>query len=330
MGTMSDDATVIVRTDEAGDFNFSSPARLWIGVVAGVVIPDRCWCQAEDFIAAICDELGTKELKGKDLSGPQLVRVGQFIAKHDIRAAAIATDSRIFSSKEQAEWRDRQFQISKDAAARSHRAKTEPEVAERVERVRRRANNLRHVSAADYLQYAILTPWLLSRLFSAALVSYRALPPDEDSWRFDIALDAKEGADPGKAGEMMRDSLEAIFAGDDRTALLMPFEWAPDHPFKVKNSEDSGKVSVRKVLSGGISSGESHDDAGIQLADVVAHVVLGMVRETPDPDAIAAWGVLRDSMFPTDEGFPIKAWGGVGDSGGDDDEARYRRLIEPG
>lgn len=41
----------------------------------------------------------------------------------------------------------------------------------------------------------------------AALLRYRRLPAETDCWEFDIVVDAHEGADPGKSGDLLRDTI---------------------------------------------------------------------------------------------------------------------------
>ena len=73
-------------------------------------------------------------------------------------------------------------------------------------------------------------PWLLSRSFSAANFRFRDLAPADDSWTFDIAVDPREGADPGKTGQLLRDSVEVIYAGNDSTALFIPPVYPDEFP----------------------------------------------------------------------------------------------------
>ncbi|MDQ4144161.1 MAG: hypothetical protein M3198_10545 [Actinomycetota bacterium] len=208
-----------IRIDEAGDFNYRDETRVWISVVGGIVIPDKRWASIEAFVV---DRKWTMpELKAAEMTDAQLLEVAEFIVAHDLTVGAIATDSHIFTADAQREWREKQVAGFRAAADRSRRAVEDEQTAERVERLRRRMHQERYIKQPSYLQYGILMPWLLSHLISASLLVYRALPPDDDSWGMDIVLDAQSGADPGKAGELLRDTIEAIFAGDERTALRM-------------------------------------------------------------------------------------------------------------
>jgi hypothetical protein len=175
-------------------------------------------------------------------------------------------------------------------------------------------------------------PWLISHLISASLLVYSTIAPEDDSWLMDILIDERPGADPGKPGDLLRDSIEAIFAGDDRTALRMPAEWPSDHPFKVKNTDpEVDTISVRQVLARGINPGASHDDPGLQLADFVAHLVLTLLRDPDDHGARRAWlALVRASrVMPTEDGWPIRTWAWPGDDLCGEDRHRYERLVPP-
>lgn len=196
-----------------------------------------------------------------------------------------------------------------------------------VERIRRDLPKERRIKPPNFLQYFVLMPWLMSYSFSAANFRFRDLAPADDSWTFDIAVDPRRGADPGKAGRLLRDSVEAIYAGNDSTALFIPPEWPPAHPFLVRNADSEvSVVSPRQLLRGGIQTPDSHADAGLQLADFAAHVIYSVVRNG-DEEAMAVWKKLRPSMVPSDEGRPLKVWGAHDEPAGTADEARYQRLL---
>jgi len=321
-----------IRTDEAGDFSYESEARLWISVVAGIVIPDKRWSDVDDFVAQREVDWEKAELKAADMDDSQLMQLAQFIIDKDLTVAAIATDSQIFTAESQREWRKKQVAGFRAAANRSRRAVEEEHIRQRVERLQRRMHQERHIRQANFLQYGILTPWLLSHLLSASLLAYRGMAPDDDSWVMDIVIDAQPGADPGKAGELLRDSVEAIFAGDDRTALRMPGEWPSDHPFKVKNADpELGVISVRQVIAHGINAGSSLNDRGLQLADFVAHLVLSLLRDPDDQGALRAWRalLLAGRVMPTEDGWPIKVWAWPVDEVSEEARQRYERLAPP-
>ncbi|HKN45848.1 MAG TPA: DUF3800 domain-containing protein, partial [Propionibacteriaceae bacterium] len=267
-----------IRIDECGDFDFSNGDRFWVAVVAGVVIPDDRWPAVEAWIATQNRTRGEREMKARSLGDSELVEAVEFLRAEELVAGAIVTDSRIFPHEQQVNWRRRQFEEFESSAARSHRAREDVEVAAKVERLRRRMNRARHVSQPDFLQYAVLMPWLLAHLMNAALLTYRDDAFLDDSWAFDIVLDMKSGADPGKAGELLRDSVEAIFASDTRTELRVPKEWSGDHPFLQRHIDpERGTITVPRILQGGIRTDDSHLDPGLQLADLVAHIVWSAV-----------------------------------------------------
>jgi hypothetical protein len=321
-----------IRIDEAGDFSYRDTTRFSVSVVAGIVIPDSRWAAVERFVEERQKLWDMTELKATELDDSQLMDVTQLVIAEDLTVAAIATDSRIFTAEAQTEWRKRQVAVFTEAADRSKRAVEDLQVKERIERTRRRMHQLRHISQPNFLQYAALMPWLLAHLISTSLLAYRALAPAEDSWLLDVLIDERPGADPGKAGQLLRDSVEAIFASDDRTALRMPGEWPADHPFKTKNRDpEIPAVSARQLLAGGVNSARSDSDAGLQLADFVAHLVVSLLKNPGDAGAMRAWTELirAGRVMPTEDGWPIKAWAWPEQDEPNSDTERYERLIPP-
>ena len=269
-----------------------------------------------------------EELKACEMNSSQLMEMVKFFEAQDLRVVGVVTDSRIFTIEAQRRWRALQVEKFEEAATRSRRAIEDSIVRDRVARLRTRLPSERHVKSSNFLQYFILMPWLLSRALSAGLLAYRQFLPDADSWVFDVAVDPRDGADPGKPGELLRDSLDAILASDDGTALLIPAEWPADHPFKVRNADpEVGAVSSRQIFAQGICTPDSHADDGLQLADFAAHVIYSAVRDG-DSKAMTIWRRLRSLAMPTNDRRPLMIWGAPDEEVSIEDEARYARLAQ--
>jgi hypothetical protein len=317
-----------VRVDEAGSFDFRKHERFAVGAIAAVVIPDTRWSAVKTFVKEkqqLWDM--PRELKACNMKELELGEMAEFFQTQGLPVVGVVTDSKIFSIDAQKRWRSLQVEKFKEAAARSTRAIDDPLVRDRVARLHTRLPSERHVKSPNFLQYFILMPWLLSRALSTGLLAYRDLPSDADSWIFDVAVDPRDGADPGKPGELLRDSLDAILASDDGTALLMPAEWPVDHPFKVRNADpEVGAVSSRQIFARGICTPDSHTDAGLQLADFVAHVIYSVVRDEDD-EAKVLWEKLQPQALPTNDGRPLMIWGAPDEGASAEDEGRYERLF---
>jgi len=318
-----------LRFDESGDFDFRNSERFALAVVAGVAIPDRSWAEVEAFVAAKTAAWGMpREIKGSALDQEQQAEVIEFLAAAGIAAVAVISDSRIFPAEEQSCWRQRQMKLFEAAVERSRRVHEDQAVRERVEDIARWLPNEQRLKQPNFLQYFILTPRLIALGVAAALRANRDLAWDQDRWTFEIAFDPREGADPGKAGKLLRASIEAIFVSDERTALMMPAEWPDDHPFKVRNADsETGCLSPRQVFIAGLETRDSHEDPGIQLADVVAHVIFSALRHGTEDD-LALWRRLRPLMYVTEEQLPFYAWHAPRKLISDEEEARYRQLLE--
>jgi hypothetical protein len=122
-------------------------------------------------------------------------------------------------------------------------------------------------------------------------------------------------------------TIDAIYVGNDSTALFIPPEWPQGHPFLVRNADaEVGVVSPRQLLARGIRTPESHSDAGLQLADLAAHVIRSAVRGDDD-EALGVWEKLRPRIVKTDEGLPLKVWGAPDEPATAMAEERYTRLL---
>lgn len=319
---------MLIRVDESGDFDFRDCNRFWVGAIASVIIPDRRRSTVETFVTEKKLQWGMEaELKARDMEQGQLMEMAAFIEKENLPIVGVVTDSEIFDIAAQRRWRTEQFALFEKDAARCRRVAEDPDTRVRVERIRRRLPNERLIKPPNFLQYFVLMPWLLARSFSASNFRFRDLAIAEDSWVFDIAVDPREGADPGKTGQLLRDSVDAIYAGNDSTALFIPPEWPHDHPFLVRNADpEVGVVSPRQLLTRGIQTPASHSDAGLQLADFVAHAIHSAVRDG-DEGAMAVWEKLRPFMVKTDEGWPLKVWGAHDEPVSTTAEERYTRLL---
>jgi hypothetical protein len=292
-----DHVTVRVRIDETGDFDFR-PGWWRLGLVVAVILPDRAWPAVETFVAARAAEWDVEELKAKDMTTSQRLEVVDFIVSHELTVVAVGADSELFPMTDQRRWRTDQTAVFEAAVDRSTRAKSDPEVQARVARTRRFLSMDRLVSSPDYLQYAIIMPRLVADAASAALCAYRRMEPARDGWGIDILADAKKGADPGRAGRLLRDITEPILAGDKKLALGLPVEWPPDHPFILRNADPvTGTIPALKAIGGGVRSAGSETDPGLQLAGTAAHVILRALRDPGDGATQTAWRMLRRRRF---------------------------------
>jgi len=319
---------VLIRIDESGDFDFRDASIFRVSVIACVVIPALRRAEVDTFVAEKRREWEMEaELKANRMDGDQLMEVTAFLERERLPVVAVVTASEIFDFDAQRRWRKKQIEQFEVAASRSTRAVQDPLTRTRVQRIRTRLPSERHVSPPNFLQYFILMPWLLSQSFSAANFCFRDLDPMSDSWTYDIAVDSREGADPGKAGQLLRDSVDAIYAGNTGTALFIPPEWPRDHPFRVRNADpEVGSISPRQLLTDGIRTPDSRSDAGLQLADFAAHAIYSVVR-TQDEDSFTVWRKLRALMVPTDDGLPLKVWGASDNEPSREAEERYRRIL---
>ncbi len=317
-----------IRIDEAGQFSFKSASPLALCVVAAVVYPDSKVAAVEEFVAEKRHDWEMpRELKAGEMDEGQLLEVAGFFVDADLRLVGIISDSEIFGPKAQRAHRAAQVAEFERSAAASKTAAGDPSKSAAIARLRTRFHNQRHISAPDFFQYAVLMPWLLARALSAGAIGYTTLLPPAESWSFDIAVDPREGANPGKAGEALRDVVGPIFAADTRTELVVPGEWPADHPFYRRNGiGEEKRVATDRILSGGLRTPRSDEDAGLQLADYAAHVLYSLAHRGEEA-ALAAWRLLAPLAMRTDEGLPVKVRAAVDADPSPWQKERYRRFL---
>jgi hypothetical protein len=298
---------MFVRIDEAGQFIARAGPPRTLCVVAAVVFPDCKLPVVEAFVRErkIAWEMD-RELKAAEMTDSQLLETAEFFAAADLRIAAILSDSEIFGADARRAHRVAQVEVFERATEVSITVAHDPIKQRAVARLDTRLHSPRHISEPDFFQYAVLMPWILARAFSVGVQGYPSLlPPDED-WIYDIAIDPRKGADPGKAGEALHDMITPILVSDPRTELVVPGLWPSDHPFYRHNGTGGkGRVSVDRLLAGGLRTPDSHEDAGLQLADYVAHVIFS-VAQRGEEGATAAWRLLAPLAMRTEDGLPLK------------------------
>ena len=317
-----------IRIDEAGQFSFKSPSPFALCVVAAVVYPDSQVTAVEDFVAEKKREWEMPgELKASEMDDRQLLEMAEFFVVADLRIVGKLSDSEIFGPEAQSAHRAAQVAVFERSAAASKTAAGDPSKSAAIARLHTRFHNQRHISAPDFFQYAVLMPWLLARSLSAGAVGYMSLLPPAENWSFDIAIDPREGADPGKAGEALRDIVGPIFAADTRTELIVPGEWPADHPFYLRNGIGKEKrVATSRILAGGLRTPGSDQDAGLQLADYAAHVLYSLANRGEE-GALAAWRLLAPLAMRTEEGWPVKVRAVVDADQRPWEKARYQRFL---
>jgi hypothetical protein len=268
-----------------------------------------------------------RELKAAAMIDSQLLETAEFFVAADLRLAAILSDSEIFGADARRAHRAAQVEVFERATDASITLAHDPAKQSAVARLDRRLHKARHISEPDFFQYAVLMPWILARAFSVGAMGYSSLLPPDEYWIYDIAIDPRKGADPGKAGEAMRDMITPILASDTRTELVLPGPWPSDHPFYRHNGTGGQKrVSVDRLLAGGIRTPDSHQDVGLQLADYVAHVIFS-VAQRGEEGATAAWRLLAPLAMRTEDGLPLKVRAIRDADQSPWQEERYQRLL---
>lgn len=100
----------------------------------------------------------------------------------------------------------------------------------------------------------------------------------------------------------------------------------PVHPFVARFSEGDNKLSLNRIFERGLAFAESHNHAGLQLADVVAYVVRKAILDPASTEIQAAYSLIRDNLRTERDGQALKL---VRYTTGQDaaGEERYRPLL---
>jgi hypothetical protein len=162
------------------------------------------------------------------------------------------------------------------------------------------------ISHSEFIQAQYLVELISAALQKSVLIYH------EDRWRddfhdFHFVLDGKL---PGKlaAGEKyLNDSIKPALGSRRGSSLILVDTWKsdPSHPFIAKYDRDEGRirgetvkgaVDLNAVFEHGLEFEPSHEQAGLQLVDIVAFVVRNAVLEPNDRGVQRAYDVLRPKM----------------------------------
>jgi hypothetical protein len=312
--------------DESGDFAFPAD-RYDVYVQAGLIVPDSFVDKVEHYVANKKEELGVKELHAAELPDDELVAICEWLNLGPLSLVGQATDTAVMTAAQLRDYREEQAarlaeNLEQYKAAGGRWAGAEAWYTRHI----KRAELSSRVSDSEYIQAHMFVGLIHTALFKS-IVRYV-----DDSWRNDLVdfhfiFDAKL---PGKlaAGEKDLDVLLMPLLGSNEYELVVPNTWGdePVHPFAAKFYELNGKVSLNRIFEHGLRFAPSHEHAGLQLVDVVAHVTRRAILEPNDDVIHRAYAHLRDNLRTERDGQALRLLGSESALHGID-EYRYRLVL---
>jgi hypothetical protein len=292
--------------DESGDFDLGGPASK-PSVIAAVVVPDSLlgcvseWTERKQVVWAM------PELQGTKMSSAQLGEVCEFFATTNLCGCAVLTDGRLVPPDEFRDYRIRQAARTASDYSRSEAAaRGDATTAELSNRLIKAAGLASALNDPEFAEFAMLMPRQIFDALQASLLVYR-----DPSWRSDFeelhwVFDGKHAADRRpklSSGERrLSEMLMMIVGGDRRFVLRIPDEIGPDptHPYFARHHREGEplEVGVRALFRNGLRFESSAAFAGLQLADVVAHLLRRAAMEPANRTIQAAFNRLRPGLMP--------------------------------
>lgn len=313
--------------DESGDFAFPTD-RYDVYVQAGLIVPDSFVGKVEHYVANKKSELAVKELHAAELPDEELVAICEWLNSGPLSLVGQATDTAVMTAAQLRNYRQEQAarlaeNLEQYKAAGGRWTGAEAWYTRHI----KRAELSSRVSDSEYIQAHMLVGLIHAVLFKS-IVRYI-----DDSWRDDLVdfhfiLDGKL-PDKLAAGEKDLDVLLVPLLGSNNYELVVPNTWGdePVHPFTAKFFEPSENVSLNRIFEHGLRFEPSHEDAGLQLVDVVAYVTRRAILE-PDNDVIhRAYAHLRDNLRTERDGQALRLVSGGGGREQEIDDYRYRLVL---
>lgn len=292
--------------DESGDFDLGSPACT-PSVIAAVVVPDSLLVCVSEWTEQKKVDWAMPELHGTKMSSAQLGEVCEFLVTTNLCGCAVLTDGHLVPPDEFRDYRIRQaartaFDYSRSEAA----ARGDATAAELSNRLIKGAGLASALSDPEFAEFAMLMPRQIFDALQTSLLVYRDPPWRSDFEELHWVFDGKHAADRTpklSSGERrLSEMLMMIIGGDQRFVLRIPDEIGPDptHPYFARYRRESAQLEVgaRALFRNGLRFEASAAFAGLQLADVVAHLLRRAAMEAANRTVQAAFNRLRPALMP--------------------------------
>ena len=298
-----------IFVDESGDFAFPSDGRHDAYVLAGVICPNSEYPEVEAFVRDRCHAWGLPELHAKSMRPAQITEVASFICDRSLTAIAHVTDTELMDRALITDFRMRQAaRIAESRDRWRARGGDSETLAAEIDQLIAAAGLKDEVSNPEFVQQHQL-PLLILGCVQVCLDRFFGPEWNSDFETFDFVIDAKlpDALSPGE--RYSREIYKPVLGSSKGFSLELPPDGKSqaDHPFRQFDHEDSEHTDLGRLFVNGLPSGESHDHAGLQLADIVANTVRRAVLKGPKSSTWKAFNLLRATLL-TREGTTRRAW----------------------
>jgi hypothetical protein len=300
--------------DESGDYAFPAE-RFDVYAQAVLICPDSQLARIDDFVNGATQRLGCDELHAAHLIDAELKEVCRFVGRGPWVLFAMVTDTELITPPDIQRFRIDQAAAHQRGLDRYRRMGGQlDEVAALTDRNVKRAALTSRISDAEFVQSHFLI-LLFYEALQKAVLWFQDKPWDADLASFEFIFDAKELRKLA-SGEKYVDQMLVPALASSMNGLDIPEQWRQrrDHPFlvgfdrprgRVRGREVEGVVDLKAIFDGHVRFIDSQSAPGLQIADVVAHVVRRAVREPNNPAIQAAFDHLRQALS-TQEGNCMK------------------------
>ena len=324
--------------DESGDFGFPSD-RFDCYVQAAVICPEDYLDELRQFVEDRHRRWDCTELHATKLHPGHRLRMCRFIAESALELIAFVTDTEVVDRQAIQRWR-----LGQAATLRRNldwyrkQGGQAPDIESWMDAAMGKAGLPTRISDSEFIQATLFVDVIFAALQKSLFLFA------DDTWRlafrdFAFILDGKLPRKLGASEKFLRDSIVPILGSDARFVLGLPDTWNdadPPHPFIVRFETSGGWSGTRRqrvqddvidlsaIFENGLRFEQSHEHAGLQIADIVAYVVRYAALNPEDERGQLAYDLIRKKLRYLD-GRPLRlirlSTGGAGMSG-----ARYRRL----
>jgi hypothetical protein len=290
--------------DESGDFDLAGPASA-PSVVAAIIVPDSMLAAVSEWVEQKQLDWGMPELHATNMSVAQIAEVCEFFVATNLCGCAVITDGRLVPPAEFRDYRIRQAARTASDYSHSNVAATgNTKAAELSNRLIKATGLASALGDREFAEFAMLMPKQIFDALQASLLVYREPPWRSDFRELHWIFDGKHAADRtpklSRGERRLSEMLMMIIGGDRRFVLRIPDEIGPDptHPYFASHRAEDGEVGVRALFRNGLLFESSADFAGLQLADIVAHLLRRAAMEPADRSIQAAYTRLRPALMP--------------------------------
>ena len=270
-----------IFVDESGVFARSTVRMTSVSVLAALVVPDSSVPFLQDGLErlALSWDLGTSEVKGRDLNETQFQAVHDLVAEHDTIAVLVAIDLGTHTENAITQHRLGQAARMTKHFGPEHHPNLLMQVKEIAARIERLPNQL-------YVQMVLLNT-LINSVLQLAIVHYPQTSPAElgrFAWRLDAKSDKQTEYEelwktlvaPFAQSQSLRQPMIFIEGADysafskfENPDLTIPPEHLRPH---VRNLDGVfSTFDIKKVMLEDIVIANSKAERGLQLADVLAN-----------------------------------------------------------